>query len=161
DAGVDTIVGRAEGVPLYAVETIRMLLAEGRVVPEDGVYRPAGDLSALAVPESLTALITSRLDGLDAMDRSLVSDAAVPGHSFTVTALAGVSEQTETELQPRLRTLVRLELLSIDVDPRSPERGQYAFVQALIREVAYGTLSRKARKSRHLAAARYFESLGS
>ena len=47
------------------------------------------------------------------------------------------------------------------MDPRSPERGQYVFVQALIREVAYNTLSRAARKARHLAAARYFESLGS
>ena len=46
------------------------------------------------------------------------------------------------------------------MDPRSPERGQYAFVQALIREVAYNTLSRKDRKKLHLAAARYFESLG-
>ena len=35
-----------------------------------------------------------------------------------------------------------------------------AFVQALIREVAYGTLSRRDRRSRHLAAARFFESLG-
>src|SRR2546430_12163247 len=43
--------------------------------------------------------------------------------------------------------------------PRSPERGQYAFVQALIREVAYNTLARRDRKTRHLAAARYFESL--
>ena len=46
------------------------------------------------------------------------------------------------------------------MDPRSPERGQYAFVQALIREVAYNTLSKKDRKARHLAAARYFESSG-
>ena len=30
----------------------------------------------------------------------------------------------------------------------------------LIREVAYGTLSRRDRRSRHLAAARYFEALG-
>ena len=49
----------------------------------------------------------------------------------------------------------------LDADPRSPERGQYAFVQALIREVAYGTLSRRDRKARHLAAARFFEGLGS
>jgi class 3 adenylate cyclase len=35
DEAVETIVERAEGVPLYAVETIRMLLAEGRLVPED------------------------------------------------------------------------------------------------------------------------------
>jgi len=161
DEAVDTIVGRAEGVPLYAVETIRMLLADGRLMAEDGAYRPAGDLSALAVPESLTALISSRLDGLDAVERSIVSDAAVLGLSFTVTALAAVSQHTEAELQTRLRTLVRLELLAMEVDPRSPERGQYAFVQALIREVAYGTLSRKAKKARHLAAARYFEGLGS
>jgi tetratricopeptide (TPR) repeat protein len=160
DAAVRQIVARAEGVPLYAVETIRMLIADGRLVPEDGVFRPVGDLTSLAVPESLTALITSRLDGLDPVDRSLVSDGAVLGQSFTVAALAAVSGHGEAELQPRLRTLVRLEILTVDVDPRSPERGQYAFVQALIREVAYGTLSRKARKTRHLAAARFFESLG-
>jgi tetratricopeptide (TPR) repeat protein len=51
--------------------------------------------------------------------------------------------------------------LIVDVDPRSPERGQYAFVQALIREVAYGTLARRERKARHLAAARNLEGLGS
>ena len=161
DAAVGQIVARAEGVPLYAVETIRMLLADGRLVPEDGAYRPVGDLTALAVPESLTALITSRLDGLDATDRSLVSDAAVLGQSFTIAGLSAVSGQAEAELVPRLRTLVRLELLALEADPRSPERGQYAFVQALIREVAYGTLSRKARKTRHLSAARFFESVGS
>src|SRR5204863_329887 len=43
---------------------------------------------------------------------------------------------------------------------RSPERGQYAFLQALIREVAYNTLAKRDRKTRHLAAARFFESLG-
>ena len=161
DEAQATIVGRADGVPLYAVETVRMLLAEGRLVSEDGTYKPVGDLTSLAIPESLTTLITSRLDGLDAVDRSLVSDAAVLGQSFTVTALAAVAGQTAAQLQPRLRALVRLELLMLDVDPRSPERGQYAFVQALIREVAYGTLSRKARKTRHLAAARSFEALGS
>jgi class 3 adenylate cyclase/tetratricopeptide (TPR) repeat protein len=161
EAAVARIVARAEGVPLYAVETIRMLLAEGRLVPDDGTYRPVGDLATLAVPESLTALITSRLDGLDPTDRSLVSDAAVLGQSFTIAGVSAVSGQGEAELVPRLRTLIRLELLTLEADARSPERGQYAFVQALIREVAYGTLSRKARKTRHLAAARYFESVGS
>jgi len=37
----------------------------------------------------------------------------------------------------------------------------YAFVQALIREVAYNTFAKKDRKVRHLAAARFFEQLGS
>jgi tetratricopeptide (TPR) repeat protein len=75
-------------------------------------------------------------------------------------ALAAVSGKAPDELEPRLRALVRREILVLDVDSRSPERGQYAFVQALLRDVAYSTLARKDRKQRHLAAARYFEGVG-
>ena len=42
---------------------------------------------------------------------------------------------------------------------RSPERGQYSFLQALIKEVAYSTLSKPDRRSRHLATAHHLESL--
>ncbi len=157
----EAIVGRADGIPLYAVETVRMLLAQGRIVLEEGAYRPVGTLDDLAVPETLTALIAARLDGLDPLDRALIEDAAVLGQSFTLAGLAAVAGIAETELEPRLRAFLRRELLVLDVDARSPERGQYSFVQSLIREVAYNTLARKDRKTRHLAAARYFEALGS
>jgi class 3 adenylate cyclase/tetratricopeptide (TPR) repeat protein len=158
---VKTIVERADGIPLYAVETVRMLLAEGKLKLEGERYVPAGDLTRLAVPETLTALIASRLDGLAPEDRGVVSDAAVLGQSFTVAGLSAVSGLADAELEPRLRSLVRRELLALEADPRSPERGQYSFIQALIREVAYNTLARADRKTRHLAAARFFESLES
>jgi tetratricopeptide (TPR) repeat protein len=74
--------------------------------------------------------------------------------------LAAVVGVQEADLEPRLAALVRRELLRREMDARSPERGQYAFVQALIREVAHNTLSKKDRKKLHLSAARYFESLG-
>jgi tetratricopeptide (TPR) repeat protein len=153
------IVTRADGMPLYAVETVRMLLSEGRLTVADGVYRPTGDLTNLAVPETLTALIASRLDALAPADRALVSDAAVLGQSFTPAGLAAVSGLDPDDLAARLRSLVGREILTLETDPRSPERGQYAFVQALIREVAYNALAKRDRKSRHLAAARFFESL--
>ena len=160
-AAARAIVDRAGGIPLYAVETVRMLLADGRLALQAGTYHPVGDLTTLAVPETLTALIASRLDGLAADDRALVSDAAVLGQSFTLAGLSAVAGIGEGELEPRLRALVRRELLTLEADPRSPELGQYVFVQALIREVAYNTLARADRKVRHLAAARFFESLGS
>ena len=161
EPAVRAIIERADGIPLYAVETVRMLVASGRLTLADGIYVPVGDLTILAVPETLTALIASRLDGLAPDDRALVSDAAVLGQSFTLAGLAAVSGTDEAALEPRLRALVRRELLTLQSDPRSPERGQYAFVQSLIREVAYNTLARADRKTRHLAAARFFESLGS
>jgi class 3 adenylate cyclase len=157
---LEMIVARADGIPLYAVETVRMLLAQGRLVLDGETYRPSGDLEELAVPETLTALIAARLDGLESTDRALVEDAAVLGQSFTMAGLGAVSGMDEEQLERRLKALVRRELLVLDVDPRSPERGQYAFVQSLIREVAYNTLAKKDRKIRHLAAARFFESLG-
>ncbi len=158
---VRAIVARAEGIPLYAVETVRMLLADGRLALDGGVYRPVGDLATLAIPETLTALIASRLDGLHPADRALVSDAAVLGQGFTLAGLVAVSGIPAAELEPRLQALARREILSRESDPRSPERGQYTFVQALIREVAYNALARSDRRSRHLAAARFFEMLAS
>ena len=60
------ILERAEGVPLYAVETVRMLLDRGLLAREGNVYRPTGSVETLEVPETLHALIAARLDALTA-----------------------------------------------------------------------------------------------
>ena len=80
---VAQILERAEGVPLYAVETVRMLLDRGLLAREGDVYRPTRPIESLAVPETLHALIAARLDGLEPAERSLVQDAAVLGKTFT------------------------------------------------------------------------------
>jgi len=160
ESAAQAIIERAGGIPLYAVETVRMLIEEGHLVADDGAYRPTADLGALAVPETLHELVASRLDGLDAGDRSILQDAAVLGQSFTLAALAAVSGRPALELEPHLRALVRRELLTLHPDPRSPERGQYVFVQTIVREVAYGMLARRNRKARHLAVARWLEAEG-
>ena len=160
EEAVTRIVERSEGIPLYAVETVRMLLDTGSVVPEDDHYVLHGDLSELAVAETLHALIAARLDANSPEDRSLIQDGAVLGLSFTLEALAAVSGRDVAQLEEPLDRLTRRQLLMPDNDPRSPERGQHRFVQALLREVAYQSLAKPDRRARHLAAARYFESLG-
>jgi class 3 adenylate cyclase/tetratricopeptide (TPR) repeat protein len=151
----DQILVRAEGVPLYAVETVRMLL-DRRLLAQDGpVYRPTGEIESLEVPETLHALIAARLDGLSAEERRLLEDGAVLGKTFTVDALSALSGRAKPELDALLSALVRKEVLGVQTDPRSPEHGQYGFLQDLVRYVAYETLSRRERKSRHLAAAEY------
>jgi class 3 adenylate cyclase/tetratricopeptide (TPR) repeat protein len=158
-AAIEAILARAEGIPLYAVETIRALVTDGRLERAEDGYRPVGDLGALAIPETLRSLIASRLDGLEAIDRELVQDAAVLGQTFTLAGLAFVAGLEEAELVARLRGLVRREVFELDADPRSPERGQYRFVQSLIREVAHASLARPERRARHLAVAGYYETL--
>jgi class 3 adenylate cyclase/tetratricopeptide (TPR) repeat protein len=150
---VQEILDRAEGVPLYAVETVRMLLDRGLIAEDGSSYRVVGEIGSLDVPETLQALIAARLDGLEERERALVQDAAVLGKTFGSTLLARVADRPEEEVEALLASLVRKEVMSLQADPRSPEHGQYGFLQDLVRRVAYETLARRDRKARHLAAA--------
>ena len=154
----EQILARAEGVPLYAVETVRMLLDRDLLVQEGPVYAPTGEIETLEVPETLHALIAARLDGLSGEERRLLQDGAVLGKTFTQQALAALAGTPAVKLEPLLSGLVRKEVLGVQMDPRSPERGQYGFLQDLVRHVAYETLSKRERKLRHLAAAEHLAS---
>ena len=148
----------AEGIPLYAVETVRMLLDRGALVRTDGRFELVGEVGQLDVPASLHGLIAARLDALPAEERSLLQDASVLGKTFHPQTLAAVAGMTPEEVQPFLDALVRKELLSVQLDPRSPERGQYGFLQSLVQKVAHDTLAKKDRRSKHLAIAEHIES---
>jgi len=159
DADLARIVERAEGVPLFAVETIRALADGGHLMRQGDAYTLVGQLPALDIPPTLRALIASRLDALGGDDRALLQDAAVLGLTFAVPALAALAERPADEIEARLRNLAHKELVTLEADPRSPERGQYRFRQGLIRETAYATLAKRERRARHLAAARFYETL--
>jgi class 3 adenylate cyclase len=149
------ITRQAQGIPLFAVETVRSLIDRDVVQPVEGVYRLTGDVGELTVPDSLHALLAARLDALDPSARRLVADAAVLGTTFPAEALIAVSKRDEPSVRAELADLVRREVLSVSADPLSPERGSYQFAQQILRQVAYDTLSRRDRKARHLAVAAY------
>src|SRR5207244_7669821 len=111
------ILERAEGVPLYAVETVRMLLDRGVLAREGNVYRPTGPIETLEVPETLHSLIAARLDSLTPEERRLVQDGAVLGKTFTKPGLAEVTGLPEGELEPLLASVLRTEVVSIHADP--------------------------------------------
>jgi tetratricopeptide (TPR) repeat protein len=157
-AAVATIAEQAQGIPLFAVETIRSLIDRDVVVPREGVYRLAGDVGALTVPDSLHGLLAARLDVLDPVSRRLVAEASVLGSSFPLEALVAVSGQPEADVRASVGDLVRREVLAISADPLSPQRGTYRFAHEMLRQVAYDTLSRRDRKAGHLAVAAHLRS---
>jgi tetratricopeptide (TPR) repeat protein len=149
----EKILARAEGVPLYAMETVRMLLDRGLLVEDGASYRVVGEIESLEVPETLHALVAARLDGLDPEERRLLGDASVLGKTFSPASLSAVMGVETAELAPRLGSLVRKEVLGLQADQRSPEHGQYGFLQDLLRQVAYETLPKRERRAKHLLAA--------
>ncbi len=147
------IRAQAEGIPLFAVETVRSLVDRDIVVPRDGVYRLVGELGELSVPDGLRALLAARLDALHPDLRALVAEAAVLGSTFPADSLVAVSVQSEESVRAGLAELLRREVLSISADRLSPQRGDYRFAQDLLHQVAYETMTRRDRKARHLAVA--------
>ncbi|MGH2872066.1 MAG: ATP-binding protein [Solirubrobacteraceae bacterium] len=153
----DQIVERAQGIPLYAVETVRALTDRGTLTRTDGRLVAAGELGTLQVPASLNALLASRLDALDSHERGLVKAMSVFGGSFPRQAVISLTDLDEQTVDGLLSGLVRKQVLVVRADPLSPERGQYAFAQGMLRAVAYERLSRRERKQRHLAAAHHLQ----
>jgi class 3 adenylate cyclase/tetratricopeptide (TPR) repeat protein len=149
------VTAQAQGIPLFAVETVRSLIDRDIVHPIEGVYRLTGEVGQLAIPDSLHALLAARLDALDPGARRLVADAAVLGTTFPAEALAAVCGMDEAAVRAALDELVRREVFTVSADPLSPQKGSYGFAQNMLRQVAYGTLSRRDRKSRHLKVAAY------
>jgi class 3 adenylate cyclase/tetratricopeptide (TPR) repeat protein len=160
---IGQIIERAGGVPLYAVEVARMLhdrrtgtpaerRRTSRVAVEQG---GTGEL----VPDSLQGVLAERIDGLAPGERRLLLAAAVLGHRFRPDALVSVTGGDPARVRERIDGLVRREFLVLDGELTSPGRGELGFVQDLVREVAYQRLPRSERRTLHLAAAQYLESL--
>ena len=159
---VQPILEHAGGVPLYAVEVARMLgdrrdrAVERRLPAERAPATPAGQIE---VPDSLHGLIAARIDSLPPDERRLLLAAAVLGHRFRPGALVTVAGGDPARTRERIDALLRRELLAVNEELSSPGHGELGFVQDLVREVAYHTLARTERRTLHLAAARYLESL--
>ena len=145
----------AGGVPLFAVESLRMLADRGVMVAERDAdtYRLVGDVHELAVPPSIHALISGRLDALGGDERHVLFDAAVLSQPFSPAGTAAVAGAPEPDVRALLDELVSKQLLTVSTDLLSPGRGQYMFSHRQIQRVALATMSKQARKARHLAAA--------
>ena len=156
----DKILERSEGVPLYAVETVRMLADKGVLAQDEGAYHLAGETGSLEIPDTLHALIASRLDTLSMEQRSLLEDASVVGRTFTTASLGrGARWGPRTAWRPISATSSEGSSSHSTATPALPSGASTASCRDSSREVAYATLSRRDRSAKHLALARHLESL--
>ena len=123
----------AEGNPLF-VEQMISLLRE----------TPGGDV---AVPGTIGALLTARVDQLDPAERAVLQRGAVEGRIFHRGAVQALAPE-EAEVGGRLMALVRKELIR-PVRPELAGEDAYRFRHLLIRDAAYETLSKQTRAELH------------
>jgi class 3 adenylate cyclase/tetratricopeptide (TPR) repeat protein len=147
------IISKAGGNPLYAEEFVRMLFDPNVRLGA----RPAPLAQNIPVPETVHALIATRLDALPPVEKALLHDASVVGEVFWVGTVAAMAGVDEAEADRRLQQLGRKEL--VRPRPASTIDGQheYAFWHSLVRDVCYGQIPRSARAPKHLAVASWSE----
>ena len=151
------IARAAEGNPLFVEELVAMLIEEGALRRDNGEWVAAADLSTLAVPPSIQALLDARLDRLAVGERSILERAAVAGRIFSRSAVRVLSPRAEHAMvEDRLRDLVRKQLIR----PHQAEFGRentYRFRHSLIRDAAYRQLSKAGRAELHERFAEWLE----
>jgi predicted ATPase len=144
------LIANAGGNPLFLEETVRMI-RERNLVDLERWRRD--DLGDLPVPTSVQALISSRLDRLDAAGKQLAHHAAVIGAVFWAGAVAHLgAREGSTPEDPRsgLADLERRDFVAHSPVSTVVDDEEYAFKHILIRDVAYGQVPKGRRAELHV-----------
>jgi tetratricopeptide (TPR) repeat protein len=153
----DRIRSVAEGNPLFVEELLEMLIDDGTLSRAEGTWEVRRDLSATAMPPTIQALLSARLDGLGAPERAVLERASVEGtvfHRDAVTALA--PDSLREVVGPSLQSLTRREFVAPD---RAELVGHEAFRfrHQLIRDAAYQAIAKQSRADLHQRFAEWLE----
>jgi class 3 adenylate cyclase/tetratricopeptide (TPR) repeat protein len=147
----------AEGNPLFVEELLRMLVDDGFLERSNGGWQAIRDLSELALPPSINALLAARLDRLTASERGVIQRASVIGKVFWWGAVAELSpEAARAEVGSHLQALVRKELIRPDPATFAGEEG-FRFGHILVRDAAYQSIPKAARAELHERFAGWLE----
>jgi class 3 adenylate cyclase/tetratricopeptide (TPR) repeat protein len=150
-----TVIGHAEGNPLYTEEFIRMLVERSLLQRDrDGWQLRA---SEFPLPESVHGIIASRLDALPTQQKALLHDAAVVGRAFWLGAVVAMSGQTPADAERALRALEQREFVRRERASSVADDTEFVFRHTLVREVAYNQIPRAHRSQKHLGAANWLD----
>jgi len=139
----------AEGNPLYVEEFLGTLIDDGALVADDDGWSASRDLASIAVPPTIQALLSARLDRLAPEERAVVERASVVGRVFDQPAVVALSPAEGRAAVPRsLAGLVRRELIRPDRSGLA-QGDAFRFRHMLVRDAAYERLPKSERAELH------------
>jgi class 3 adenylate cyclase/tetratricopeptide (TPR) repeat protein len=143
------IEARARGNPLFVEEMIRSLVERGVLRGERGAYGLDAAIEETTLPETVQAVLASRIDRLVDRDKDVLQAAAVVGRDVPIELLRTVVDLPAPELAASLDRLSTADLLG-----PAEARGEHTFRHPLTQEVAYRTQLLDRRRGTHAAIAR-------
>ncbi len=107
----DRIIDAGGGNPFFVEEIVSMLIDEGLLVRDHGRWIAVADLSHVALPPTISALLAARLDRLEPAERRAIETASVIGGTFSLDAVGALTASGAGDVGTNLRALVRKELV--------------------------------------------------
>lgn len=149
----DEIGMKSQGNPLYLASFLRSLIDSGLATLTDGRVAVDAPLAALAIPDTLQAVVGAQIDRLPARAKQVLHWAAILGNTLAACDVAQIArvEGLGHHVDAMLSLLKDRQLLETDADDR------LRFVHALVRDVAYDQLLERERRRLHGTAARIIE----
>jgi class 3 adenylate cyclase/tetratricopeptide (TPR) repeat protein len=144
------------GLPFFLEESIRYLVRNGILIGEKGNYSVAATVDTLNIPETVEALVSSRISSLPPDVWSVLSAAAVVGRTAPLSLIARVCDSTIPQLQPRLQDLEQQHIISVSEQRADPI---FEFRHEFFRQVAYGMTLSSTRVALHAKTLRQAEVL--
>jgi tetratricopeptide (TPR) repeat protein len=150
---------KSEGHPFFAEELAYALRDSGTLVIENQecqVFSRLMNFEDLALPDTLQAAITNRIDSLDPSQQLTLKVASVIGRIFAFRLLEAIHpiEADKPALPDYMATLTRLSLTLIESE--APDLA-YIFKHAVTQEVAYNLMLFSQRRQLHQAVAEWIE----
>ncbi len=150
-----TILEIAEGNPFFAEEIVLHLIDQGVLARRDSEVVEVGRPGRAAIPDTVRALLATRVDSLPADEKRALQDAAVVGKIFWASALERMHAGDPT--RPALRSLEDKGLVVARPTSALPGQIEFAFNHGLTREVAYESIPRARRARAHADLAEWIE----
>ncbi len=151
----ELILSKSEGNPYFIEEVIKSLIDRGVLIHSGGRWVATSEIVSISVPDTLSAVITTRLDRLDDRSRRVAQAASVLGREFKYDELAAVLDDL-SGIDQGLVDLQRREILRETA--RIPKR-QYRFRHALMQQAVYDTVLLRRRTEIHAVMADFLERL--
>ena len=146
---------RTDGNPLFMVNAVDYLLAEGLIIEREGFWELAVDIEnvKLGVPEGIKQMIEKQVDHLNAEEQGTLEAASVAGAEFSTLALvAGLGDDRMT-VEARCDELARRRQFIQDCGVHELPNGEavtrYGFIHSLYQNVLYERLSLSRRVLMH------------
>jgi class 3 adenylate cyclase/tetratricopeptide (TPR) repeat protein len=150
----------AEGIPLFVEQLTAMLVDDGTLVREGDRWTATGDVTALVMPPTMSALIQARLERLPPEELDVLALASIEGKTFHRGAVHALAAGMDRDLlSTHLLALVRRDLITPGVSQFTGDDG-YAFRHLMIRDAAYERIPKQRRADLHARYAGWLDEVG-